>query len=152
MRTPPGPRATSPPDTTGFVIFGWVSPPANVTTEDRIAEMAAIGLNLTLPAWLDEGCVDDNLARLDWAAAHGMRCLIWDSRFNAALQWLPTFEDTLDAIAAEYRDHPGFWGYYLGDEPKRPLWPLLGRIRESLRVRDPVHPAWNNLTGRAAYP
>ncbi|MEO5616624.1 MAG: T9SS type A sorting domain-containing protein [Candidatus Eisenbacteria bacterium] len=141
----------TPPDTSAFVLFGWVSPPADSTTEARVAEMAAIGLNLILPAWQDEGCPNANLARLDWAAAHGMRCLIWDSRVTGAVNWLPSFEDTLDDVAAAYRDHPAFWGYYLGDEPPRSLWPLLSRLREALRARDPAHPAWNNLSGRVIH-
>ena len=140
-----------PPDTSQFVLFGWVSPPAESTTRARIDEMAGLGFNLLLPAWLDEGCPDDNLARLDWAAADGMRCLIWDSRLMGARQWLPTFEDTLNEVTAAYRDHPGLWGYYLGDEPPRDLWPLLSRLRESLRGRDPTHPGWNTLLGRSSF-
>ena len=140
-----------PADTTGFVLFGWVSPPADSTTEARVAEMAAIGLNLMLPAWLDEGCPDDNLARLDWAEAHGLRCLIWDSRLMGAVEWLPTFEDTLDQVVAEYRDHPAFWGYYLGDEPPESDWPMMTRLRAALRARDPYRPGWNTLLGRVAF-
>lgn len=140
-----------PPDTSAFVLFGWVSPPAGATTEGRIAEMADMGLNLALPAWLDEGCADDNHARLDWAAAHGMRCLIWDARLVGAYRWAATFEDTLNQVTADYRDHPGLWGYYLGDEPPRDAWPLLTRLRAALRGRDPTHPAWNTLVGRAGF-
>ncbi len=140
-----------PPDTTEFVLFGWVSPPAESTTRARIDEMAALGFNLLLPAWLDHGCPDDDLARLDWAAADGMRCVIWDSRLMAAHTWLPSFEDTLNEVVAAYRDHPGLWGYYLGDEPPRDLWPLLARLRESLRGRDATHPGWNSLLGRGSF-
>ena len=139
------------PDTAAFVLFGWVSPPVDSTSEARIAEMEALGLNLLLPAWLDEGCPGANLERLDWAAAYGQRCLIWDSRLMGAVAWMPSFEDTLDDIVAAYRDHPGLWGYYLGDEPARSLWPLLSRLREALRSRDPAHPAWNNLFGRVNF-
>ncbi len=145
------PSGVTPTDTAAFVLFGWVSPPADSTTEARVAEMSAIGLNLTLPAWEDSGRVADNLARLGWAGAHGMRCLIWDGRFNGAHQWLPTFEDTLDRIVADYRGQPAFYGYYLGDEPPPDEWPLLARLRVALRARDPDHPAWNNLRGRSSF-
>jgi len=140
-----------PPDTTEFVLFGWVSPPAESTTRARIDEMAALGFNLLLPAWLDGGCPDDDLARLDWAAADGMRCVIWDSRLIGASAWLPGFDDVLDEVVATYRDHPGLWGYYLGDEPPRDLWPLLARLRASLRGRDAGHPGWNSLLGRGTF-
>jgi hypothetical protein len=145
------PHAAPPADTTGFVLFGWVTPPDDSLSEARVAEMAAIGLNLMLPTWLDEGCPSDNLAKLDWAEAHGMRCLLWDSRLMGAYRWLPTFEDTLDQVTAEYRDHPAFWGYYLGDEPPESRWPMLGRLRASLRARDPVHPGWDTNLGRVSF-
>jgi hypothetical protein len=134
-------------DTTAFQLFAWSSPPADSTSDARIAEMAALSLTLTLPALNDEGKRADNLYRLDLAAAHGMRCWIWDRRLEGALQWLPTFEDTLDSVAADYRGHPAFYGYYLGDEPPLDLWPLLRRLREALRSRDPDHPCFNNLLG-----
>jgi len=148
---PAGTLEAGPPDSSRFVLFGWVSPPAESTTEARIDEMAGIGFNLLLPAWLDRGCPDDNHARLDWAAARGMRCLIWDSRLQGAFQWFPTFDDTLHEVVAEYRDDPGLWGYYLGDEPPETQWPMLGRLRAELRGRDPTHYAWDNLVGRVFY-
>src|SRR4029079_18445208 len=141
-----------PPDSSRFVLFGWVSTPAGPTNRARIDEMADLGFNLLIPAWLDEGCPDDNLARMDWAAARGMRCIVWDSRLMAALQWFPTFEDTLNEIVAAYRDHPGLWGYYLGDEPPPSICPLLRRLRQSLRDRDPTHYSWDSLLGVASFP
>jgi hypothetical protein len=137
-----------------FVTFGWVSPPASVTTDARIAEMADAGLTLTLPAWNDSGRREDNLARLDFAAAHGLRCLLWDTRFNRFLTLGPRSAAggvLLDSIVADYRDRPAFFGYYLGDEPSRGIWPLLDSIAGPLRLRDPAHPVWNNLLGRGSF-
>ncbi len=138
----------------GFVTFGWVSPPAESTTDARVAEMAGAGLTLTLPAWLDAGHRADNLARLDYAAAHGMRCLIWDERFERFHELepgSPAGGALLDSIVADYRGHPAFFGYYLGDEPPVSEYPLLAELFEALRQRDPAHPAWNNLLGRMAF-
>jgi hypothetical protein len=139
----------------GFTTFGWVSPPASVTSEARVLEMAGAGLTLALPAWNDSGRVADNRSRLAWAAAHGMRCLTWDVRFERFLTLdpdSPAGGALLDSIVADYRALPGFVGYYLGDEPPSEEWPLLGRIAAQLLSRDPAHPAWNNLSGRVAFP
>jgi hypothetical protein len=138
-----------------FVLFGWVTPPASITTDARIAEMAGVGLNLTLPAWNDSGRREDNLVRLDFAAAHDMRCLIWDARFNLVHAYGPSSPEgraLIDSVVADYHAHPAFFGYYLGDEPAKPYWPYLEEALTELRLRDPDHPGWNNLSGRLAFP
>src|SRR5437879_4033133 len=61
-----------------FYICGWVSPPAESTNAARMDEIAGAGMNLLLPALEDSGRVEDNLKRLDLAAARGMKCIIWD--------------------------------------------------------------------------
>jgi hypothetical protein len=147
----PGPPASVPP----FTLFGWISPPVWATSDAHIAEMAEAGMTLVLPAWADSGFRADNLARMDLAAAHGMRCLVWDRRFErveALGDTTPAAGALMDSIVADYRDHPGFFGYYLGDEPHPEQWPFLARLFAALRARDPDHPAWNNLLGRGSYP
>jgi len=138
-----------------FTVFGWVSPPASITTDARIAELAGAGMNLAMTAWNDSGRLADNLRRLDLAAAQGMRCLIWDARFDRFDVLDPDSPEggaLLDTIVADYRGHPGFFGFALGDEPPRTIWPLLARIYAGLRQRDPGHPVWNNLLGPGAFP
>ncbi|MFI5370793.1 MAG: hypothetical protein ACHQ52_04475 [Candidatus Eisenbacteria bacterium] len=137
-----------------FVRFGWVSPPSESTTDAHVAEMAAAGLDLMLPSQGDAGDRASQLHRLDLAAAHGMRCIVWDSRFEAFYRWgvdSPEGRARLDSIVADYRDHPGFLAYYMGDEPRAP-WALHARIAAALRIRDPAHPVWNNLLGRGSWP
>lgn len=146
----PARAAVVPP----FTLFGWVSPPASFTTDVHVAEMADAGLTLMLPSQGDPGLRDDNLVRLDLAAAHGLKCIVWDSRFERVAvlgDTTPAGAALLDSIVADYRDHPAFFGYYLGDEPTHDLWPLLGRLFAELRARDPAHPAWNNLVGRGSF-
>ncbi len=147
-------RAGGPPAASGFTLFGWVSPPVESTTVGRIAELRGAGMNLLLPAWVDSGRLADNLQRLDYAAANGARCLIWERRFERFLTLevdSPEGGALLDSIVVDYRDHPGFFGYYLGDEPPPDEFPLLGKLHAALRARDPRHPAWNNLLGRSAF-
>lgn len=173
-RPAPAPGAGAPPHAAGsgpamagaaahvpeafrrFMLFGWVSPPVAFQNEARYAEMAGAGLNLALSAWADSGRVEDNLARLDLAAAQGMKCIVLDERFS------PFVDDTLDpasaaggalidTILSAYRGHPAFLGLNLGDEPPVEKWPRLERLFAALRQHDPEHPAWNNLLGRLAF-
>ncbi|MBI1798977.1 MAG: hypothetical protein HYR73_04765 [Candidatus Eisenbacteria bacterium] len=133
-----------------FMRFGWVSPPVESTTAARVAEYAGAGLDLMLPAWQDSGRVADNLSRLDYAAANGLRCLIWDRRFEQFFALDPHSAwggAVLDTIVADYKNLPAFGGYYLGDEPPQSEFPLLAALHAELRARDPSHPAWNNLLG-----
>jgi hypothetical protein len=138
----------------GFRLFAWVSPPVESTTSVRLAEMAEAGLNLAMPAWADSGRREDNLERLDFAAAHGIQCLIWDRRFERFLTLdlhSPEGGALLDSIVADYSSHPGFFGYYLGDEPPTAQFWFLSELFVALRARDPVHPAWNNLLGPSSF-
>jgi hypothetical protein len=134
-----------------FEICGWQSPPNDSTDDARIAEMGEAGMRLLLPAVGDSGRLADNLRRLDLAAAHGMRCILWDSRFERVDPARPEGLALMDSIVADYRGHPAFFGYYLGDEPPREFFPGLGQWYAALRARDPEHSAWNNLLGRSAF-
>jgi len=141
-----------------FVLFGWLAPPLEFSQPERLAELAAAGLDLVLPSYDStgrlEGRREDNLAKLDAAAAVGVRCIVWDDRFPAFQRWgveTPLGRARLDSIVADYRDHPGFLAYYLGDEPSPP-WRWLPALHHELLERDPAHPAWNNLIGRVGFP
>jgi hypothetical protein len=137
-----------------FMLFGWVSPPAESSSAARIAEYAHAGLSLMLPAWNDSGKRADNFARLDNAANNGMSCLIWDDRVSRffTLDPLSTVGGALlDSITSDYAPRPGFGGYYLGDEPPASEFPLLASLHAALRARDPAHPAWNDLPPSPAF-
>ena len=134
-----------------FALFGWVSPPNDSTTPERIAEMAELALNVLLPAWADSGRLADNLRRIRLAAGHGMRCLVWDDRFRRVYDTRELSVATVDTIVADYSGEPGFLGYYFTDEPKPEEFEVLGRIYSDLRARDPVHPAWDDMGGISAW-
>src|SRR4029077_2690145 len=148
-RMAPGPAAAASA-IPRFTLFGWVSPPPDPTTPARYAEMAGVGMNVALPEWDDPHARDENFRRLDDAAAAGIRSLGADERFSSVVALgidTPEALAVVDSIVADYRDRPGFLGYYLGDEPKSDDWPVLQKLFPLLRARDPDHPAWNNLAG-----
>ncbi|MBI1797680.1 MAG: hypothetical protein HYR74_11605 [Candidatus Eisenbacteria bacterium] len=143
-------RLAEPAAIPRFTTFGWVSPPIAFTTPERYAELAGAGMNVAITAWDDPHTAAENLHRMDCAAAAGVRCLVADDRFDrvAALGFTtPAAGALLDSIVHDYRDHPGFLGYYFRDEPKSPDWPGLASVFAELRRRDPDHPAWDNLSG-----
>jgi hypothetical protein len=138
----------------GFALFGWVSPPAGFTTPDRLGEMAALGFDVVLPTQDDEGDPAGNHVRLDAAAAHGMRALVYDRRFfNAYLKGIttPAAGAVFDSIVAEYRGDPALLGYYLGDEPSGAWVDTIAMFHRELQKRDPGHVTWNNLLGASAF-
>jgi hypothetical protein len=134
-----------------FQICGWLGPPAESTTAARADEMKEAGLDLWLPAREDSGRREDNLARLELARVRGMRCILWDRRFQGIDPDSPAGGVRIDSIVADYKDHPAFFGYDLGDEPPRASFPLLARFYAALRARDHDHSVWNNLAGRTAF-
>jgi hypothetical protein len=60
-----------PTDSAGFTLFGWLTPPADSANLDRIGQMSALGSASRAAGLARSGKVADNLARLDWAGAHG---------------------------------------------------------------------------------
>lgn len=135
-----------------FVLYGWVAPPADSTTPENYAELAAAGFNATVLAWQDPGTVPANLARLECSQPVGVKNLLLDNRLDHVREDLPATYPLLDAITSDYRDHPAFLGYYLGDEPEEDRFPRIAEWFRLLRSRDPLHPGWNNLFGRGSFP
>lgn len=134
-----------------FALFGWVSPPLDQTTPERYAELAGAGFNTTVLAWGDSGALADNRARLDASRPVGVRNLILDirlARFRAADT---TTHGVVDTVVADYANDPALLGWYLGDEPPDTSFAFLGALFERFRRADAVHPAWNNLLGRAGF-
>jgi len=147
-------RAASNPGTASlarFTLFGWVSPPVDFTTPERYAELANAGLNTTVLAWLDPGTPAENAKRLESTRPVGVRNLLLDLRLDAVHEDDPATYPVLDSIVAAYQSDPAFLGYYLGDEPPLSTFPRLAEWFRLLRARDPLHPGWNNLSGRSAF-
>ena len=142
----PGTASLSP-----FTLFGWVSPPVAFTSAERYAELANAGLNTTVLAWEDPGTPQENAKRLAYTRPVGVRNLLLDLRLDQVYEDQPATYALLDTIVAAYQSDPAFLGYYLGDEPPLEHFPRLAEWFRLLRAHDPLHPAWNNLSGRSGF-
>jgi hypothetical protein len=74
-----------------------------------------------------------------------MQGMVADKRIDQILSRSGDVHALVDAIVADYRDHPAVWGYYLTDEPNAALFPKLGQIVARFREKDPRHVAFINL-------
>jgi len=82
---------------------------------------------------------------LDVAGCHGLRGLFTDGLLVPASLDDPKRREQLDALIARVSKHPAFYAYYLIDEPNASQFPLLGKLVDYLRQRDPLHLAYINL-------
>jgi len=103
---------------------------------------AAPGFTLNLSFYGDR---DVNLRALAQAAQAGLKLIVHDARLDKVRDEAARPLSELDAVIADYRNQPAFWGYYIMDEPNAVKFERLGRIVAYLKDRDPAHPAYVNL-------
>lgn len=124
-----------------FEIGAWRTPGPDFHTDEMYARMAGAGFTLLIGG----GAMPEaNKKQLDLAQKYGMRMLLKDTRIHPDPQ---TNEDkrALDAMIAEYRDHPAMYGFYVKDEPTPEAYRLLVQVHGYLVERDPKHLPYINL-------
>jgi hypothetical protein len=99
--------------------------------DDRLAVLHGGGFQVVLNYWSNMMSIEDNLRYADHAAALGMQ-VIW----NLSAYRGETIGPKLDLVSATM-NHPGTWGYYIGDEVKpEDRWQvaqLSGAVRSMTR-------------------
>lgn len=121
-------------DVEEFLISYWQGPPPN---EEGFAEIAEANFNIAM-------CGGGKRA-LDLAKKNGLKLLLQDRRITAKSFRQEGFEKDLDAVVADYADHPALWGYYVTDEPNASQFENLGAINRYLLKKDPKHIPFINL-------
>ena len=100
---------------------------------------------------------------LDLAEQNGLNALWMDTAFNEGYELgdlnIPAkkayIDDTIDDLNEMFVGvggtmvprYPAFFGYYLYDEPTADKFAEIAEIRDYLRVRDPEHLAYVNISG-----
>ncbi len=149
-RQPPQPKAELWRE---FVVVAYSGPPLAEVNAARYREIAEAGIDVIVPG---NGTFTgaQNLRAMDLAHAAGLRVIPMDRRiFSFGLEMERSVDDaTLEAVVADYRNHPAFAGYAIKDEPGADLFPALRRRRERLVERDPDHEPLINLFPSYASP
>jgi hypothetical protein len=117
-----------------FLISYWHGPPPS---EERFAEIAEANFNVAM-------CGGGKRA-LDLAEKNGLKVLLQDGRITARNFQQEGFEKNLDAVVADYAEHPALWGYFVTDEPNASQFENLGAINRYLLKKDPKHIPFINL-------
>jgi hypothetical protein len=130
----PVPAAALPQLTSAETIpvHAWVGPPADQTTPERYAELAAAGFTSSFSNFPDA----DAVARaLEVAQGAGVKLLI-----NC-----PELATDPEAMARRFAAHPALAGYHLRDEPSTADFPALAAQVRRIQAVDDRHWTYINL-------
>jgi hypothetical protein len=123
-------------------IMTWPGPDAALLNPETFRLVAEAGFSVNM-SFL--GGREANLKALELARAAGLKLMVQDDRISKLLEDPAPALDLLDAVVADYKGHPAFYGYFVTDEPNASKFERLGAIVAKLRALDPAHPAYINL-------
>jgi len=129
-----------------FPISFWCGVHKNFISLERYKEVADAGFTHAMPN-LDGGAptVEDNRRTLDYCQAVGIKAFLYDGRMPHGFGPNGEGKERIDAIVADYAQHPAFAGYFIGDEPGAGAFPALAQTFAYLAQKDPDHPAYVNV-------
>ena len=151
---PPPARAAdvkSAYDPDEFTISHWCGPPAEFTTLERYREVKEANFTLAFPPCAGM-TVADNKKLLDYCEKVGIKAVIRDPRMVYAIGGSEKVKKDLDAMVADYKDHPALLGYHIIDEPGAHAFDGLAEVVAYLKEKDPAHPGYVNLLPTYAGP
>lgn len=136
---------TNAAETDEFIISYWWGPPSSGSNYDaQYAEVAECNFTHAMfPA--NNASVEQNKQILDACKKHGLKFFPYDSRVYSHPPGDPKFEANLDAMIADYKDHPALAGYFLTDEPAPGAFPQLAAVNQYLLKKDPKRLPFINL-------
>ncbi len=127
-----------------FIISYWCGPPSGGNYDQQYAEVAECNFTHAMYP-VNGGNPQQNKEILDACQKHGLKYIPYDSRILAHAPGDPKFTANLDAIVAEYTDHPALAGYFMTDEPGPGAFPQLGAVNQYLLKKDPKRLPFINL-------
>jgi hypothetical protein len=120
----------------------WPGPDAPLLNSDSFRLVAEAGFSVNM-SFL--GSREANLKALELARAAGLCLIVQDNRVSKLLDDPTLSLDVLARVAADYKSHPAFYGYFITDEPNASKFERLGAIVCRIKELDPAHPSYINL-------
>ncbi|MCE5199328.1 MAG: hypothetical protein ABFD54_10210 [Armatimonadota bacterium] len=154
------------PFTKEFFIHYWWGPPTSTNLDAKYADVSKANFNYAgLPGEGDAVHPQKSKAILDACEANGIKYIVSDQRINPRILpvslpagvaidervWSakkpddPAFYTALDAVIADYANHPAFGGFYVVDEPSATIFPWIAKINQYLRKKLPDKIIYINL-------
>jgi hypothetical protein len=99
-----------------FIISYWCGPPSGGNYDQQYAEVAECNFTHAMYP-VNGGNPEQNKAILNACEKHGLKYIPYDGRILAHGPGDPQFASNLDAIIADYGNHPAMSGYFMTDEP-----------------------------------
>jgi hypothetical protein len=127
-----------------FIISYWCGPPSGGNYDAQYAEVAECNFTHAMYP-VNGGSPEQNKAILDACEKHGLKYIPYDGRVLAHGPGDPKFGDNLDAMIADYTNHPAMAGYFMGDEPGPGAFSQLGAVNQYLLKKDPKRLPFINL-------
>lgn len=110
-------------------------------TEKTMGDLAEAHFNVSLSTINEEDPIRD----LDIARDAGIRLIIGLPGLRVNVGAVDdAWKQRIGGIIEKIRDHEGLFGYYLADEPKRPLFDDIARAFAFVREKDPRHLPYYN--------
>lgn len=119
-----------------FIVSYWCGPPSSGNYDAQYAEVAECNFTHAMYP-VNGGNPEQNKAILDACEKHGLKYIPYDGRVLAHNSGDPQFAANLDAMIADYANHPALAGYFMGDEPGPGAFPQLGAVNQYLLKKDP---------------
>ncbi len=131
-------------DGNDFIISYWCGPPSGGNYDSQYAEIAEC--NFTHAMYPNNGASPaQNKAILDACEKYGLKYFPYDGRVLAHAPGDPKFSENLDAMIADYRNHPALAGFFLGDEPGPGSFAQLAAVNQYLLKKEPKRLPFINL-------
>jgi hypothetical protein len=127
-----------------FIISYWCGPPSGGNYDAQYAEVAEC--NFTHAMFPNNGAsTEQNKSILAACEKHGLKFIPYDGRVLTNGPGDKQFAANLDAVVADYANHPAMAGYFLGDEPGPGAFAQFGAVNQYLLKKDPKSIPFINL-------
>jgi hypothetical protein len=113
-------------------VMSWGGIAQSEISVENYKKLKDVGVNIDIAFFQNADAI---AAALDAAGKAGVKLMIS----------CPELKSEPEKTANHFKNHPALEGYYLGDEPGRPLFEELGELNKRLKSADDKHYSFVNL-------